>query len=500
MFTATQIREMDAYTIKHEAIASIDLMKRASAAFVERFCEIVTKPRKVYVFCGQGNNGGDGLVISRYLIKKGYMVRVFILHISDNFSSDCAENLEALKKANPNLVFAIKEEKDFPVLLEDTVVIDAIFGTGLSRPTEGLAASTIKHINQSKSKIFAVDIPSGLYCDKVNGVEDAIIKANFTFTFQLPKLSFLMCANAGYVGDWQVLNIGLDEGFIGTTKTHYHTIDSAYIKSFFKQRDKCSHKGTFGHSLIIAGAYGKMGAAVLSANGCLRAGTGLLTTYIAKCGYTIMQTALPEAMVITDNEDNIITDIPDVQKYNAIGIGPGIGTDDETATAFRKLLQTAHKPLVIDADALNLLAKEQNLLSHLPENSILTPHPGEFARLTGATDNDWDRLEKARNFAAQHKCILVLKGAYTSVNLPDGNTFINTTGNPGMATGGSGDVLTGVITGLLAQGYKPDEAAILGVYIHGSAGDLATKDKSVQGLIAADIIEYLPKALGEFNL
>jgi len=493
IFTAPQIREADAYTIVHEPIASIDLMKRASAAFVESFCELVTKPKKVYVFCGQGNNGGDGLVISRYLIKKGYSVKVFVLNISDNFSPDCKANLDALTKANPNLVFNINTENDFPTLHEDTIVIDAIFGTGLSRPVEGLAASAIHYLNHSDSQIFAVDIPSGMYCDKANG---AIIKAKYTFTFQLPKLSFLMCSNTSYVGEWKVLDIGLDENFIGTTKTPYQTIDAEYIKTFFKHRQKCSHKGTFGHSLIIAGAYGKMGAAVLSANACLRAGTGLLTVYIPKCGYTIMQTALPEAMAITDNEENSITDIPGLEHYQAIGIGPGIGTEEHTARAFKKLLLSAHKPLVIDADALNLLSKEPSLLNQLPKNSVLTPHIGEFSRLTGPSNNDWERMEKARNFAAQHNCVLVLKGAYTSVNLPGGDTFFNITGNQDMATGGSGDVLTGIITGLLAQGYEPAEAAILGVYIHGRAGDLAV-GKHTQGLIARDIIENLPRALGE---
>ena len=299
-----------------------------------------------------------------------------------------------------------------------------------------------------------------------------------------------MPENAIYVGEWKELPIGIHPDAFVKTKTSYGLITDEDIASLIKTRERFAHKGDFGHALLIAGSAGKMGAAVLAAKGCLRSGAGLLTVHIPSRGEVILQTALPEAMVELDRNADCVTELPDASKYDAIGIGPGIGKADETRELLKKLLETVPAiPLVVDADALNLIADNNELLHHLPEGTILTPHVGEFDRLTGSSDNSYERIQKARSIAAEQKICIILKGSYTAVCTPTGRIFFNTTGNPGMATAGSGDVLTGLILGLLSQGYRPEEASVIGVYVHGVAGDLAAANLSEESMIAGDIIQ-----------
>ena len=494
-----QIRDADQYTIQHEPITSIDLMERASGVFVDWFTQKFPKQKQVKIFCGIGNNGGDGLCIARMLHQiPPYRVQVYIVRFSEKTSEDFAINYKRLLSFENIPVMDIKREEDFPVINENDVLIDAIFGSGLSRPVSGFTAKLIQYLNQSfKRALLAVDIPSGLFADKTTNIEDRkhIIQATNTLSFEVPKLAFLFPQNEKFTGNWEVLSIQLHPTFLEEVETVYFYVTDKEIRNIIKPKSKFQHKGKNGHSLLIAGSYGKMGACVLASKACIKAGSGLLTTYIPKCGYVVLQTAIPETMCLTDKEEKAISDFPylyDNQgkaKYQAIGIGPGLGSKKKTQKALKLLLKTTRQPLVLDADALNIIAKNK-WLDMVPENSILTPHPKEFERLAGTWTNEFERLEKVKTLAKKYKIIIVLKGAYTAIVCPKGKVYFNSTGNPALATGGSGDILTGMITGFLAQGYTSIYAALLGVYYHGRAGDLAIIEKG-NTLLAREIIDFI---------
>ncbi len=489
ILTAPQIRALDAYTIEHEPISGIDLMERASRAFTQWFVSNYDPTRIVCIFCGKGNNGGDGLAIARLLSRRMYTVKVYIADYTAGGTPDFNTNLERLQAhLTPEI---LSEPQAFPVLPKEAILIDALLGSGLSRPVTGLLREIIVRLNASGLPIIAVDIASGLRSDSPNSADDAIVEPTRTVAFEVPKRAFMIPGNDRFVGNWQVVPIGLDAGFMALQPTDWHLTDREYIPHTLRQRGKFSHKGTYGHTLLIAGSYGKTGAAYLAGKACFRSGAGLLTFYTPRCGYAVLQGNLPEAMVLTAPGYAFISGLPSLEPYAAIGIGPGIGTDPLTAAALRQLLETYSGPLVLDADALNLLAAYPELLKLLPENSILTPHPKEFQRLAGKADHDYHNLVLAQEFAANYRVIICLKGAHTAVILPDKTIFFNNTGNPGMATGGSGDVLTGIITGLLAQGYPPKDAARVAVYKHGEAGDRAAGNYTQPALIASDLIEYL---------
>ncbi|HNL84582.1 MAG TPA: NAD(P)H-hydrate dehydratase, partial [Chitinophagales bacterium] len=487
ILSANQIREADAYTIKNVPIASIDLMERAAKKWTALFLkDYPDKKQTKYIFCGPGNNGGDGLAIARLLLHEKHAVNVFILH-SSQYSADFQLNLQRLKHYK-----CILSANDFPKLDKEDIVIDALYGSGLNKPINGLSAALINYLNEQESSIISVDIPSGLYTEKQSGMP--IIQAQKTYTFQFPKLSFLLPASGNTVGNFKVADIGLHPDFISKINTPYFYTNKKEIKALLKTRNKFSHKGTYGHALLVAGSHGKMGAATLCAKAVMRSGAGLLTAHIPGCGYSILQTALPEAMCICDDNNMHISGIPIQMTYAAVAIGPGLGTHQDTASALKSFLQANKTPCVIDADALNLIAQHKAMLKLLPENCILTPHPKEFERLTGTWTDDFDRLQKLQSFSKKHKVITLLKGAHTAIADVSGNVYFNSTGNPGMATAGSGDVLTGIICGLLAQGYSALESSILGVFLHGSAADLALKKQSEESLIASDIIKNLGRA------
>jgi hydroxyethylthiazole kinase-like uncharacterized protein yjeF len=486
---ADQVRELDAYTIANEPISSLDLMERASLAFVRCFCDRFVNTRPVVVFCGKGNNGGDGLAISRLLSEKSFDVKVYIVEYSEDASAEFRQNFALLQ--NHVAPAAIFTNADIPQINPDAICIDALLGTGLSRPVSGLLADVITVLNQVPNKVVSVDIASGLYTDKANDEDDVIIEPDCTITFQLPKLAFMMPKNGRFTGEWHNVQIGLHEELLTRLPTSYYFTDQVAANKLIRPRGKFSHKGTFGHALLLSGSYGKMGAAVLSSRACLRSGVGLLTIHIPQCGYDIAQISVPEAMVSVDREAKNISELPDVASYSAIGIGPGIGKEPLTARVLENLLTSIKVPMVIDADALNLLSENTALLQKLPPNTVLTPHPKEFERLAGKSKNEFERLELGKAFARDHQAIICLKGANTAVILPDGDVHFNSTGNPGMATGGTGDVLTGVILSLLAQGYPAHEAAILGVYQHGLAGDRAALKYGQSALIASDVVDSL---------
>ncbi|TDB68191.1 NAD(P)H-hydrate dehydratase [Arundinibacter roseus] len=490
ILNAAQIRALDAYTIQNEGISSFQLMERAARALIRWICERYDNRQKFIVFCGKGNNGGDGLAIARILSQKGYSVEVFVVEYSETASVDFQKNRTLLEEFLS--VKVIKQKEDIPPLPTQVLLLDALLGTGLSRPiSAGILAEAIKALNTSPAQVISVDIASGLYCDAPNEPTDLIVRPDHTVSFQMPKLAFMMPQNAPFVGDWQVVDIGLSPEFIQKEPTQYYFTDATAAQLLNRHRQKFSHKGTFGHALMLAGSYGKMGAAILAGKACLRSGVGLLTVHTPRCGYEIMQITLPEAMTSVDLHEQCMTTLPALEPYSSLGVGPGLGKDPQTVRALETLSRQSAIPMVWDADALNILSEYPDLLKNLPEKTILTPHPKEFQRLAGASKNDFERLALARDFAQSHQLVLCLKGAHSAVILPDGMVHFNATGNAGMATGGSGDVLTGILTSLLAQGFLPEDAARFGVYQHGLAGDRAAAARCEVSMIASDIVEYL---------
>lgn len=491
-----QIRLADAYTIANEPIDSVDLMERAARQCFKWIKKRRLKGRVFKVFCGTGNNGGDGLVIARLLARHGYTCEVFVVRFSEKFSDDFSVNLKRLMEVEPEVPLTFITENDpLPEILPGEIVIDAIFGSGLSKPVTGFTADLIQKINSCYALVIAIDIPSGLFADSLPDPKtQAIVKATFTLTIEFPKLSFLFPESEPLVGTWRVLSIGLHEDFIQQVETGHFFVETYDISLLLKRRNMFSHKGNFGHALLIAGSYGKMGAAVLAAQACMRSGAGLLTAHIPRKGYEIMQTAFPEAMISLDEAEEVFSGERNLSAYNAIAIGPGIGTDSPTQNGLKLLIQDCKVPLILDADALNILGENKTWLSFLPPGSILTPHPKEFERLAGKTDNSMERLALQLEFSKKYHVYVILKGAFTSITTPEGKCFFNPTGNPGMATGGSGDVLTGILLGFMAQGYTPLSACLAGTFIHGFAGDLAARKQGHEALIASDIVKNLGKA------
>jgi len=499
ILTAAQTKEADVYTIKHEPISSIDLMERASLQCVKWLTDKYDKSTSFSIFCGIGNNGGDGLVMARKLQQKGYPINLFIVQFSKRSTVDFDVNLEKMVTLGINPIILSAKEFNFSIV-ESDVVIDAIFGSGLSRPIDGFVAKIVKGINQHPSKTIAIDIPSGLFCENNTGNSlGAIIHADYTLTFQQPKLAMLFPENGKFIGDFKVLDIGLHTSFLAELQTTNYCITKEIVKKILKPRTKFSHKGTYGHALLIAGSTGKMGAEILAARACLRAGIGLLTVQLPKSGLEIMQISVPEAMCVVDESENTISHFTDISPYSCVGIGPGLGKSIETQNVLKLLIQTSTHPIVVDADALNILSEHPTWLSYLPNNSVLTPHPKEFKRLFGKWENDEERLENQKKASKKYHIIIVLKGANTSVSFPNGEVYFNSTGNPGMATAGSGDVLTGIITSLIAQAYNSREASILGVYLHGLAGDIAKEQVGENSLIASDLIASIPMAFIEIQ-
>ncbi|TDQ29840.1 NAD(P)H-hydrate dehydratase [Tenacibaculum caenipelagi] len=480
----SQIRKTDKHTIAEKEITSFALMGHAALAFVSAIEPFLLHSQKIAIVCGIGNNGGDGFAVARILRSKKYKVHPILIQFKETLSPDCNTNFQKL-----NDTIIVKSNDHIPNFSEYDVIIDAIFGSGLSKPITGFVQQVIESINQAKKTVYSIDIPSGLYCDELSNSE-TIIQADLVVSFQRPKFSFFFPENGNYVKNWKTVDIGLDEVFIQQQSSNYYVLDEQIV-DILKPRPRQSHKGSYGHALLIAGSYGKIGAAVLSSRACLRSGVGLLTTYIPKCGYNIIQSTIPEAMCLIDENEEFTTQLPKISKYDIVGIGPGLGIHNKTAKVLKKLLSESNNPLVIDADAINILANNQDLKSLISENSILTPHIKEFDRLAGTSHTSTERFQKQLAFSVKHKCIVVLKNAYTSISSPEGNLYFNTSGNQGMATGGSGDVLTGIITGLLAQNYNSLHAALLAVYFHGKAGDEAANKKGYNALIASDIIEHL---------
>jgi NAD(P)H-hydrate epimerase len=495
IFATEQIRAWDEYTIQHEPISSLDLMERAADACFDWLTQHGYNNKNFSIYCAKGNNGGDGLAIARMLSQSGHHVTVNILEFGHLGTDDFQANLARLHETTAEIRF-ISEENAIYAPGQKDVLIDALFGSGLNRPLDGLSALLVESMNKTEQEIIAIDIPSGLFVDR-SSRGNTVIKARHTLSFQCYKPALLVPENAEYFGDVHILDIGLHRGFPEDNFSTLQWINEKLVRTILKPRKKFSHKGDFGHAALAAGSAGMMGAAVLSARACLRSGVGKLTVHIPAAGNSIMQVAVPEAMCKMEEGVGFITGFSTPEKYDAIGIGPGIGMHDQHAALLEYIFQHYHHPLVIDADGLNVLAKHNWLLNKIPANTILTPHPKEFERLFGKTSDDFDRLSVALEKAAFYKIIIILKGHHTFIATPAGTGYFNSTGNAGMATGGTGDVLTGIITSLVAQGYEAQQAAIAGVHIHGLAGDLAASCLSPEALVASDIIDYLGNAFAQ---
>ncbi|MBN1598313.1 MAG: NAD(P)H-hydrate dehydratase [Bacteroidales bacterium] len=493
LFTANKIREADAYTIAKEPIDSIGLMERAANQLASWINCKTGKEQSIKIFTGPGNNGGDGWALARILSRQGYgNINLYLLVISKSLSPDSEINRGRLLSETKVKVTELKNVKDFPAIHNRDIIIDSLFGSGLTRPLEGLAADLVKYINDTeKSTVISVDIPSGLFAEDNPVTDSAIIHADYTLSFQFPKLSFFFPENDNYVGKFEILDIGLHGEFIDREPSDFNYTSEKDIADKVWVRNKYSHKGTYGHALIIAGSYGMMGATVLAAKAAMRSGAGLVTAHVPRFGVDIIQNSVPECLLSIDESDILFSEHPDLEKFTAIGVGPAINQKSNTRKAIISLLKDVTVPIVIDADALNILSAIDNWNELLPEQCILTPHPREFERLFGKFGSSYERMSAQQEFSQQNGTIVVLKGAHTCISLPDGQLWFNTTGNPGMATGGSGDALTGIILGLLSQGYNLEDAAITGVYIHGLAGDMAKETLGETGLIASDMVNYL---------
>ena len=483
IFSIEQIQHWDDYTSNHEPIDSIDLMERASYACFKWLAAKFSFTQSYTIFCGTGNNGGDGLAIARMLLIAKYSVKIFILE-GNNRSINFKVNLEKLQKITNNLHFI--DEISIKTINIDGIVIDALVGSGLTRSLSGKMANLVHFINQTKITVISIDLPTGLFSDSTS-LGNVIILASYTVSFQTMKLAFLMTENNQFVGNVQILDIGLHQKFYEVTETIYNLIDSKIGRSIFKPRNQFTHKYNFGHSLIFAGSKNMMGAALLCAKSCLRAGSGLVTLHTEESSQSIVPIALPEAITTTENNLEII-----FIKKTAIAVGPGLDNSEKNKELLIDLLNISTIPLVIDATALNILSKDKIVLNDSFKIPIvLTPHTGEFEKLFGKTSNDFERMKLAQRKAIDLKCSIILKGHHTLVAFSDGECYFNSTGNAGMATAGSGDVLTGILTALLAQGYSSKNACILGVYLHGLAGDFAAKKISQESMIASDIIDSI---------
>ena len=496
ILTGGQFRELDLYTIEHEPIASIDLMERASRAIADVILQrYAAHHRHIIVFAGPGGNGGDGLAVARLLTEAGHPVEAFLFNVTGHINPDCATNRDRLLNTDGAQLTEVTSELTFPELRSSDLIIDALFGTGLSKPLGGGFAMVTKRINQSQATIVSIDVPSGLMCeDNTYNDTSSIIRAHETLYIGMLKLAFLFPENQRYVGNVTLLDIGLSDEGIDNIKNYLWMTEESEVRALVRPRPPFAHKGSMGHALLVTGHRGMMGAAILCSRAALRAGLGKLTIHIPFSTLDIMQMSVPEAIVQMDVDADLITTAIDATNFQALGIGPGLGTDRYTAAALHSYLRQQACPMVLDADAINILSENPEWLHDVPADSILTPHPAELDRLVGHCATSFERLNRARNFALNFRIFIVVKGHYSQICTPTGDVLFNPTGNAGMATAGSGDVLTGIITGLLAQGYLPAEAAQLGVYLHGLAGDLAAEQLGEESLIASDIIEYLPAA------
>lgn len=496
IYPSSRLAEIDNATCEAQKINSIDLMERAASAASYEIISRFLPSQRFVVVAGPGNNGGDALAVARMLLEQGYRkIEIFLFNIKGKLSHDCDEERKRLIVMDGIDFTEITRTFNPPYLGPQDVVIDGLFGSGLKQPLQGGFLALARRINESGAYVISLDIPSGLFGEwNDNLVRRNMIHANLTLTFQLPRLSFFFEENAEVLGEWKLLDIDLDSEKL-KAPSDFMLVEARSVRPLLRTRRPFTGKRDYGSALLFCGSTGMMGAAVMAAKACLRTGTGLVTVHSAANGINIVQTSLPEAMFEPDLNDHIISDMKVHHDHKVVAVGPGIGTHEPTIDALESLLKTCNIPLVLDADALNCISRRPALLTMLPMNTIITPHIGEFDRLFGEHDTSEDRIRKAIEMAKYYNIIIVLKGHFTATIRPTGKVCFNSTGNPGMATAGAGDVLTGVIASFMAQGYKPELAATIGVYIHGLAGDMAEAEVGEAAVMASDIIANLGKAI-----
>ena len=495
ILTCNQAKEADQYTIENEQIPSIELMERAATKITEEICRRWDHSHNIVVFAGPGNNGGDAVAVARMLYERDYNVWLYLFNVTGHLSEDCIANVMKLNECGfPNYT-EVTSSVNFRKFTPNDIIIDGLFGTGINKPLNKGFAMVVNMINSSGATIISIDIPSGLMGeDNTFNIRQNIIRADLTLSIQLPKLSFFYPENEDIVGKWELLDIGISKEYIDNAPARYFIVEENEIKTIIKPRNKFAHKGNFGHGLIVAGSFGKGGAAVLAAKACTRSGVGLLTVHTPTCNHDLLQTCVPVAMVSDDINEFFLSNNIELDSYEAVAIGPGIGQEEMTVESTLDIISGSSVPLIIDADALNILSTYRDYLNNIPPHSILTPHLKELERIIGKCSNHFERISKTREIAERYQVYVIIKGAWTTIVTPEGICHFNPTGNPGMATGGSGDVLTGILTALSAQGYTPLDVCRLGVYAHGLAGDIACSRKGEIGMTAEDIIDALPEA------
>lgn len=497
IFNTENIRKIDRITIEEEGVSSQELIRRVAEGVAGEIIGRWSPSTPVVIFAGSGNNGADALVVGRLLLEAGFYPRILLFNFKGNsLSRDCDMAKRELLATGYNGLMEIIDRAELPSLTPDHLVIDGLFGSGLRDPLEGGFMMLARNISESGATVISIDVPSGMFGEwNARVIGRNVVHATLTMAIQFPRLSFFLGDNAELVGKWKVIDIGLSNRAIMETPTKYFYVERDEVRAVLKPRKPFSSKSDYGHALLFAGCYGMAGAAVMAARGALRSGVGKLTVHSARAAFPVIQSQVPEALFSADRHENVISDMSARFNCSAIGVGPGIGTNDATRGAFETLVKSYKRPLVIDADALNAIAKNQTILDHIAPGSILTPHAGEFDRIFGTQTSDEGRLLKAIEVSHRYKLLIVLKGRYTATVRPDGKVFFNSSGTPAMATAGSGDVLTGIITSLLAQGYKPETASVAGVYIHGLAGEMAAETQGEYGTTAMDIASCVGRAV-----
>lgn len=497
ILTGDQIKGADKYTIENEPISSLGLMERASLHMSNEIVKIVNKDIPLLFFIGKGNNGGDGLAMARILSERGYECKVYCIYSKEDMTEDCRANLEKLP-ADIEILNSDITLQNIPVT-ENTLIIDAILGSGVKGIVKEPLSDIMDRINNLPNQVISIDLPSGMETEWNDKDNNSIIDADYTLTIEFPKVGMLLPDVGEYCGKIIIVSIGLSEEYINETLSNYSYTDKENIRSLIEKRSKFTYKNAHGHALLICGSKNMSGAATLATAGALRSGCGLVTTHLPYDARFGIITNCPSAMLSFDERDVFSVLPSDLDKYSVVGVGCGIGQSEETIMALGLLFQSLTSPMVIDADALNILATHKQLHSFIPKNSVLTPHLGELRRLVGEWKSEEHKIELVRQLASDLHSTIVVKGANTMICLSDGNCYFNSTGNAGMAKGGSGDILTGFITGLIARGYSSSKAAIIGVYLHGLAGDFAASALGEEAMNSHDIVEYLPKAFLELN-
>lgn len=500
IFTNDNIKAIERMSHESLKINEAEVARRMGEGSAGEIALRWRSSKHTVIFAGPGTNGAYALATARALMQQGFNPVIYLFNINGKkLTTTCRAMRDELMDDFPEATLReVVREFNVPELNGTTLVIDGLFGSGLRAPLEGGFQSLVRYINESQATVVSLDVPSGMFPDwNPHAIARNIVHASLTLSVQFPHLAFFFSENAELVGEWRTIDVGMSREAVAATPTPYHLVEMPEVSHLLKPRKEFSSKADYGNAIIFAGSQGMMGASIFAALGALRAGVGKLTMHVPQCGVDVMQTRVPEAMCLADASRAMLTDMTQVRPFNACGVGPGIGTSNATIAALEKLLKSSEHPMVIDADALNCIAESPNLLNFVPKLSVLTPHAGEFDRLFGQHTGDEARVHKALEMSRHYNILIVLKGRYTALIRPDGKVYFNSSGTPALATPGSGDVLTGVITGLMAQGYKPEVSALLGVFVHGRAGELAADVQGLYGVLASDVANAVGMAIKE---